>query len=142
MSKFICLKHGSELLAADAGAEAAMAKIKQGALVMVDVTQPRNLRRHRLYWSLMQKVAENLDGVTAETVSDVVKIRIGHVNTLKTISGLVQTPKSISFSAMDETAFSDFFERAVAFICADVIPGLDRDDLTREVLEMVGGRAA
>ncbi len=138
MSKFVCLKHGKDLVAADAGAEAAMQKFKQGSLVMVEVKQPRNLQMHRLYWALIQKVADNIEGdFSAETVSDVIKIRIGHVDTVKTAGGIVQTPKSISFAALDQTEFRDFWDRAVAFICTEVIPGMASADLEREIYSMV-----
>ena len=125
------------LVAADGPSDEALRKLRFDKVLRVEVVQPRNVKHHRLYWALCHLVAENMDGVTAETVSDVLKIRTGHANVVRTIKGEVASPKSISFAAMDQTAFDAFFQDALRVVCDEVIPGLDSADLEREVKELI-----
>lgn len=89
------------------------AKIPIGKPLQVEVRQPRNAAHHRLFWSLCARIAE-ARGVTAENIADVLKIATGHFTLVRTKSyGEIHIPKSISFAAMDQTAFHTFFERCV-----------------------------
>ena len=117
-----------------------MAKLKLGDVVAIDVRKPRCLGHHRLYWALCQVVAENMDGdYSAEVVSDVIKLRTGHVTVVKTRKGEVFLPKSISFAALDQVAFNEFFDRAIKVVVADIIPGINSDALRQEVEQIIGG---
>ena len=107
---------------------------------MVDIVRARNLSHHRKWWALMSLIADNLPGVSAETVCDVIKVGIGHVHTVKTKRGLVSIPKSIFFSAIDQGEFDRFYDSAVRYIASDVLPGVSSADLEREVLSMIGGQ--
>lgn len=128
----------------DEDAQKILHGIKPGQLVTVEVKRPRNLQHHRLWWKLCSVVAENLPGdYPAETVCELIKLRIGHVDIIKTRGGITEIPKSISFAKMDQTQFREFFDRAVAFICSDLLPGVNRDELTQHVNELLGaGQAA
>jgi hypothetical protein len=120
-------------------AESIMSKIKLGDIVTVEVRKPRCLSHHRLYWALCQIVAANMEGdYDAEVVSDVIKVRAGHVTPVKTARGELFLPKSISFSNMDQVAFRDFFDRALRVVVTDIIPGLNSDVLRAEVEAIVG----
>lgn len=122
-------------------AEDKLKKLKLGDVVAVDVRKPRCLSHHRLYWALCQLVAENMDGhYDAEVVSDVIKIRAGHVLPVKTAKGEVFLPKSISFAAMDQLQFNEFFDRALRVVVSDILPGLDSDTLRAEVESILGGK--
>ncbi|KAF0138654.1 MAG: bet [Rhodospirillaceae bacterium] len=124
----------------DSAAAESIATLPVGGMVMVEVTRARNLRHHRKWWALMSPIANNLNGVTAETVCDVIKIGIGHVHTVKTKRGLVHIPKSVSFASMDQTDFDRFYDSAVRYIVSDVLPGVNSSDLEREVITMIGGQ--
>ncbi len=125
---------------ADDTGKAAIASLRHGELVMVEVRRARNIRHHRKWWALMSLIADNLAGVTAETVCDVIKIGVGHVHAVKTKRGMVSIPKSISFAAMDQAEFDRFYDHAVHYIASDVLPGVSSADLEREVLSMIGGQ--
>lgn len=117
-----------------------LAKLKLGDVVAVDVRKPRCLGHHRLYWALCQVVSDNMDGdYSAEVVSDVIKLRTGHVTVVKTRKGEVFLPKSISFAALDQVAFNEFFDRAIKVVVADIIPGINSDALRQEVESIIGG---
>lgn len=113
-------------------------RVKAGALVRVDVKRPRNVAQHRLYWAMVTLIASNLDRVQPETLHDLIKLRTGHVHVVRTTKGLVELPGSISFASMSQEAFDAFFQRAIDYVVTDVIPGLSRDDLTREIDAMIG----
>jgi hypothetical protein len=107
---------GGVLHPADQESVEEFAKLPTGRPLHAEVKQPRNAAFHRLYWALCARIA-NAKGVTAENISDVLKIATGHVTILSTKSyGQVHVPKSISFAAMDQTEFKAFFERCVLVV--------------------------
>lgn len=92
------------------------AKLPIGKPLEVTIRQPRNAAHARLYWALCQRIAE-AKGVTAENISDVLKIATGHFSLVHTKKyGNIHIPKSISFANLDQTAFRDFFERCVRVV--------------------------
>lgn len=129
------------LVPADHSSEEMLNRIPLGEVVRATVRRPRNMKHHRLYWSMLTLICDNLDRVKPETLHDLIKLRTGHVRVFQTVKGPVEMPGSISFDAMDQAAFREFFDRAVDFIVTDVMPALDRDDLLHELNSMMG-RAA
>lgn len=116
MVDFWAYRTGGTLIPDSVESSVIFAKVPFGKPVHVQVRQPRNGSFHRLYWALCQRVADGVDA-DAENVSDALKIATGHYTLLKTKSyGELKLPKSISFAAMDQTAFSIFFERCVKVI--------------------------
>ena len=113
MTAFYAIRKGDMLYPDSVESAAVFAKLPVGKTVRVEVKQQRNIGRHRLYWSLCQRIAEGL-GVDSENVSDILKIATGHYTLVRTKThGDVKLPKSIAFANMDETAFREFFERCV-----------------------------
>ena len=119
-------------------AEEFLRKLKLGKEVMVEVKRVRNGKMHRLWWALMSILANNLEGdYSPEAICDYIKIKIGLVNVCEINGEVIQTPKSISYSAMDQTDFEHFFEQAINFACEHLIPDLKSEELKNEVLRMV-----
>ena len=78
-----------------------------------------------------------------EMLRDIISIGIGHCTVTTTPEGVMwQRPKSISFSNMDQAEFDIFFNSAVDYVCAKIIPGLDNAELTRQVFEMIGSEVS
>ena len=123
---------------ADRNAQDIMMRYPVGATLQADIKKARNVKQHRLYWTLVNTICDNLNNVKPETLHALIKLRTGHVEVIKTEQGIVEVPGSISFHAMDQGEFAAFFNRAVDFIESDVIPGLNKDDLTRELHTMMG----
>lgn len=131
-------KHAGALKAADDASAETLAGIKMGEVVSCELKRPRNLQMLRLFWALMQKVAENQTHYAdAEQVCAAFKIATGHCDYVQTSHGMVGVPKSISFAKMDQTEFREFFNKALDYLTAHVIPGLDRAQLEREVNDMI-----
>ena len=131
-------KHAGALKAADEASAEALAGIKMGEVVSCQIKRPRNLAHHRLFWALMQKVAENQSHYAdAEQVCAAFKIATGHCDYVQTSHGMVGIPKSISFSKMSQEEFRAFFNKALDYLTTHVIPGLDSKTLEREVNDMI-----
>jgi len=135
-------KHLNSLKPAEPMAEEMLGKIKHDDLVRVEIKRPRNARHHRKFWALIGLVAENQEHYrNAEEVCTAFKFAIGHYDEQRfVVAGetyLHRQPKSISFAKMDQAQFEDFYNRAVEFLIKEVIPGLDRADLERELMEFV-----
>lgn len=115
-----------------------LTKLKHGQVVMADVKRPRNVQHHRKLFALLNLVVDNQEHYqTAEHLLAALKCATGHADEypLKDGSGVVMIPKSINFAAMDQTEFEKFYDRALHIIARDVIPGINRADLEREVSE-------
>lgn len=134
MVKFLVSKRLGSLHPVDDQGEQAMRTLGINEVFSVEIKRPRNVQFHRKFFALLQIILENQDYYkSVDDLLDVVKLRIGHCRTIQTQDGEVRIPNSISFASMDATAFDDFYNRACAWVCQEVIPGLDRQDLDSEV---------
>ena len=111
-----------------------------GQPVRVDIKQPRNLQRHKFYWVLLNIVVENWpeeqSRLSADSLHQVIKIETGHVNVINFNGETIVLPKSISFNKMDEEEFKVFLRDTVRFLCENVIPGLNKNDLLDSALKI------
>lgn len=137
MSKGFFRRTMSGLVPDDDMAQDALNGIKPGTVVAVEVTRPRNIQHHRLYWAMCSKIAQAID-VEPENISDVLKLRTGHYVTVNTKSGPVHLPRSISFAKMDQAAFREFFERCAKVISMEWLPHMSAKQVQSEVLELLG----
>lgn len=133
------------LKGADPASADVLRALDVGKTYRVSLTAPRNVRHHRLFFALLQAVYEALpDGLfpTFEHFVDGVKIGIGHCDRYS-IGGIeCVKPRSISFAAMDQVSFKQFYDRAVTFLLEKVLPGLDRDELNAHIEYILGERIA
>lgn len=120
-----------------------------GVALKVEVRQPRNGKFHRLSWALFTLAAEAMnDGPapsvkewTAEDVCELVKIATGHVDRLKLPKKAAGRygceyalrPKSISYAAMDNEAFSRFMDAAMIYIRDELTPWISDSDHWPEI---------
>ena len=124
------------LRAADARAEQFMGRVKFGDVVLLEARRPRNVAHHRKFFAMLQKVFENqLHYKDVEEILVAFKFAIGHTKKIKTARGIIEVPLSISFAAMDQDQFNEFYDKAVDFVCAEVIPGLKKEELAKELME-------
>lgn len=127
---------------ADEASAEAVAKIKVGKTVEIEVKQPRNIQHHRLYFALVNLVWQQMDHErypSPDELSAAFKVSAGIRTQIQMPSGTVAfIPGSIAFHKMDQTAFDDFYNRVCDIVCKHFIPGLDDADLKREVSQMVG----
>lgn len=121
----------------DAGREA-LARLPLGTIVRAEIKRPRNLGHHRKFFALLDLIYQNQTRYRSpEALLDAIKIYIGHAQVLNIRGKEVHVPKSISFSSMGQGEFDRFWDRVVNVVVAEIIPGLDRSDLERELGELV-----
>ena len=129
--------HGLE--PTDAAGTDVLRHIPQGEILKAKITRPRNVKHHRLFFKMLQVVWQNQERfATVDALLGALKVYMGHCDFIQSKQGMVALPRSISFGKMDQTEFREFFDRAVDVVCREVIPGLHKDDLLAEVMEMVG----
>jgi len=82
----------------------AIERFPAGKLLKVRVTQPRSLPQHRLYFVLLDKIAENLDqAIDGDDLHEWVKLKLGYVRLVRQRSGdIVEVPRSIAFDKMPQ----------------------------------------
>lgn len=128
---FWAIRRGNSLIPDMSDSASEMAKLPFGKRLHVEVKQPRNPGRHRLFFALCHRIADAID-VNAEALRDHLTVKAGHYYEVKTRDGMCRYPKSIAWSKMDETAFKEFFDRCVRIIYDDF--GIARPD----ILDAVG----
>lgn len=121
----------------------ALAKLPSGKALKVKVTRARSVPQHRLYFSMLNLVCENLDSpIQPKALHEWVKLRCGVSADIPLKNGKVDiVPGSISFEEMDQTEFQAFFDKAKELIIEHIIPGLNSDALEREARAMLGEAA-
>lgn len=117
--------------------------VKNGDVVTVEVKKARNPRHHALYWALVAKVWENVDHriyPSKRNLHEALKFAAGIRETVvNPITGeVMEKVGSISFDDMDQTAFSEFYERVCDIVAKHFLPNVANDDLRREVESMIG----
>jgi len=118
----------------DEGVEA-LSKLAQREVVKITYTKPRNLKFTRKFFKMLEIIFHNQEHYkTQKALLHVCKMGVGHYDVIEKMDGSVSLdPKSISFANMDDTEFSRFYNRAVDWMLAEIIPDLRRDDLDAEV---------
>ena len=114
-------------------------RFKLGEVVKAKVSKPRNYLHHKKLFALLRFVAENSEVYNTERkVLTVLKILTGHVDFIADprTGELVAQPDSISFEAMDQIEFSEWYEKAVNATCQHLVKHMTRMDL-EQALEMV-----
>lgn len=91
--------------------------ISEGQRVKVEITEPRNLDRLRLYWRMLSYVRDATEcAPTSEHLHSAIKLELGYGTPVRLRGLTVLVPASIAFDKMDETEFRGFFDRAVKFL--------------------------
>lgn len=114
-------------------------RFKLGEVVRAKVSKPRNYEHHKKLFALLRFIAENSDIYNTERKAlTVLKILTGHVEFIADprTGELVAQPDSISFEAMDQIEFSEWYENAVKAACQHVVPHMNRMDM-EQALSMV-----
>ena len=115
-----------------------MAKYQGRDVACDEPKTPRNLAHHQKYWVLVNFCAEH-SAYTPEQVHDIFKLRTGLTTMSQLTDGtIVQHPGSIAWAKMDQTAFSEFYDRVVQVVITDILPGVTVKQVEQELRELVG----
>lgn len=124
---------------ADDAALQQLRKLKLGTTVRADIAVPRNIKHHRKFFALLNMVWQSAgDWVTVEDLLTQLKLKLGltHDVVVRESGEIVKVLGSISFAAMDQTAFDAFYERALMALC-ELAGGIDSNMLRQEVLNQL-----
>jgi len=119
-------------------------KVKEGDIVTATIRKPRHPKHHRKYWTMLGLVHESTaisdQYPTTQKLHDAIKGALGYYTTIKLPDGKeFHKLDSTAFENMDQTAFEDFYSRALDIIVTQLVPHMDREDLVREVEELIHG---
>lgn len=109
-----------------------------------ELRMPRNVKHHRKFMAVLQAVYPHQDmWPTFNSFRKAFVAALGHgeVVTAKDGRKFIDA-NSISFAAMDQTEFDQFYQRAIDFVLTKILPGVDSRDLEREVQDILEGRRA
>ena len=122
--------------------EELMAGLPEGKDMKAKITVPRKGWKHRKFFALCAVVQPHQDTYpTIEKFRKALTAALGFADTYKREDGaIVVFPQSIAYHKMSDDEFDVLFSKAVAFICERIVPGMDSDDLEREVNEIMNGR--
>lgn len=140
-SDVLLIKEKGRLAAADPISEECLSKIKEGSTVAAAIRRQRNPAHHRKLWALLNAVWENQQTfATTQDLLQAIKIATGLFDTGKTVDGIpfIQ-PHSISFAAMDQTRFEQWYDKAIDVVLTKILPNVCREDLEMRVHEIITG---
>lgn len=103
---------------------------RPGSTLTVTLHQKRSLPLLKKYWAVMRDVVDNCKTPwnSPDEASDALKLALGVTDIGKTVKGQwFIRPGSIAFTSMDEAAFRDYFEKAMAILAE--VSGIDPDEL-------------
>jgi hypothetical protein len=108
-------------------------KFKAGEPFMAEVTKPRNLRFHKKAFALFNMVFENQEVYTnLDDLRYDLTIEAGYfIKGLNIHGEVVKRAKSISFAAMDDLAFGEYYEAIIKTIVKYF--NFDRQDIIDNV---------
>ena len=126
----------------DKAAKEIMEGYEHDDIVRLQASKPRHPGHNAKYWAMLGLVheASNVSDLfaTPQHLHDAIKGALGYWTEIRLPTG--QTFKKIdstAFESMDQAAFQDFYNKAVDVIVTQIVPNLDREDLEREVMELV-----
>lgn len=123
----------------------ALRKMKAGEWFRAEVKLPRNVKHHRKYFALLNAVfPHQTQWPTLKSFQRQMKKALGHGEWIVSGDGKHKDfiEESISFASMDQAEFEQFYERAVEIILTRILPAVAREDLDRQVAEIMEGRRA
>ena len=87
-------------------------KLKNGQTYEVSVKKYRNIRFHRKFYGLLNKLYDAVHPeYDIDTLRKIFTMRAGFYDRVVTKKGETYLPKSIAFEKMDEIEFNDFYTR-------------------------------
>lgn len=88
MAGILMAKRQGGLHPVDQTGQDALARVKDGKILLVLARGTRNPKQHRLFWALMSFIHEHQDRyATREQVADAIKIAVGYYDELPLVNG-------------------------------------------------------
>lgn len=110
-----------------------------GKEVKAVLTMPRNIKHHKKYFALIGLVFDAQSHYTdRDDMRGDIMVALGYCKRIACWDGSVRVKEtSISFANMDQTKFDEVYSRTLDFVAKEIIPGVDKADLVREIQELM-----
>jgi hypothetical protein len=119
---------------ADPEAEAFTKGFKVGAHVWLEGSRPVNWKFRKKFFAMLQIVYNNQDHYESfNRLRAACLVAIGHADFFECSAGMVGVPRSIAWARCTDDEFDGIYNRAVDWVLAKVIPGLERQGLDEAV---------
>lgn len=114
-------------------------KVTDGKLVQAEITQPRNIQFHRLFFAMLNLAWKNQTHYqTVDAFRAAITVHLGHCDFVAGKDDkLIAVPRSISFAKMDELEFRNFFDHAADTICQTMLNGTETESFRNELESML-----
>lgn len=133
---FLKLPHG--FVPAGELAKKVFARVKVGEVVRLEPKRSRSLPWHRRYWALVNLIADNTS-YSKKQIHELLKLRCGcSMEIIERSGNVVTVPDSIAFDKMSADEWADYWERVVAYVSSDLLPGITSAALLRELGGLAG----
>lgn len=114
-----------------------MARVKLGDVVELRMTKVRNGKFHRLFFAMLRLISENSNPhISEEQALYLAKVGAGCGEWIDTGRREMFCPGSISFAAMDQTAFDAFVKAAIPPLVTRFMAGTAPEAVIREAMEL------
>jgi hypothetical protein len=120
-------------------AEEDIARVAMHSETMHRITSEKNLLALRFLWGVVHKVSENCDlFLDKDDAMEKLKLRVGYSRPIydPRTRQLENRPKSLKRITAEQLRL--LTDRILDVVCAEIIPGMKKNELRREVEEMVG----
>ena len=130
------------LFPVDEDGKSAIRNIPEHSIVKIQVSIPRNVRQHRLFFAILKLTFEHQreprQFPTQEKLLDALKMAVGYTREVRDLHGKIHiVPDSISFGRMDQIAFRQFFDSVVHVITTQIIPGVGKRDFEQQLADLL-----
>ena len=131
---------GSTLIPATPMDEEAIRELRDNAEYTVKLKRDRSGKHHRFFCAILTKVVDNhAEYNKPDQLLLWLKVRLGYVEEVRFHDDKVWfVAKSTNFSAMEQNEFKKFVDAALDLIISEVILGMNKQELIKEVEEMMG----
>ena len=144
--KLVAVKQGHSLVAQDRLAIDDLDKIKDGAMVTVEVIKKRSIQHHRRFFALVRFCFEHqrepVRYLTEDAMRAAITISAGHRTELYMADGtLAFMANSIAWDKMDQVAFNEFWRNCCDAIKRHYVPGITDEHIRQGLEDLIGAAA-
>lgn len=116
-------------------------KLAVGEVIEATVKHARRQKHNRLFFALLTKIAKATGRwPNSKALLFSLKIELGHCDLVQRLDGTTAPhPRSISFSALDQSAFREFFDGSIRVLEEHVLPDIADMPEVQEIYQMIDG---
>lgn len=98
------------LIPTDDESRAALGRMADGECAEIELTRPRSLPWHRMYFGICREIGKNQDPVRDEaSIDNELRVRAGHFDVLWVDGHECRVPKRIAFSKLDGDQWAELW---------------------------------